>query len=215
MFGHHEKWLGVAVAERLDQFVPRGTHEQGRARLQGYGRVQGERWIPYQAPNVVTPPFPEYVSGHSTFSSAAAAILAKFTGSDSFGAGVTIEAGTSLFEPRTGTQVGTPATNILLSWPTFSRTATTSASGSAATSSPRPWARSTAPSAGSRQSTGRPLPFPLPWPLSLPWPSSVGVVVVVGGSGMVVVGGEPLQSASGIAQEALVVTSPSGHVAVT
>ncbi|HKQ02287.1 MAG TPA: vanadium-dependent haloperoxidase [Actinomycetes bacterium] len=90
---------------------------------QGYGQVPGERWIPYQAPNVVTPPFPEYVSGHSTFSSAAAAILASFTGSDSFGASVTIEAGTSLFEPRTGTQVGTPATDILLSWPTLTAAA--------------------------------------------------------------------------------------------
>jgi hypothetical protein len=90
---------------------------------QGYGQVPGERWIPYQAPNVVSPPFPEYVSGHSTFSSAAAAILARFTGSDSFGAGVTIEAGTSLFEPRTTTQVGTPATNITLSWPTLTAAA--------------------------------------------------------------------------------------------
>ena len=89
----------------------------------GYGTVAGEQWIPYQSPNVVTPPFPEYVSGHSTFSSAAAAILAKFTGSDSFGAGVTIEAGTSLFEPRTDTQVGTPATNIALSWPTLTAAA--------------------------------------------------------------------------------------------
>ena len=89
----------------------------------GYGTVAGEQWIPYQSPNVVTPPFPEYVSGHSTFSSAAAAILAKFTGSDSFGAGVTIEAGTSLFEPRTDTQAGTPATDILLSWPTLTAAA--------------------------------------------------------------------------------------------
>ena len=89
----------------------------------GYGTVPGEQWIPYQAPNVVTPPFPEYVSGHSTFSSAAAAILAKFTGSDSFGASVTIEAGTSLFEPRTDTQAGTPASAILLSWPTLTAAA--------------------------------------------------------------------------------------------
>jgi hypothetical protein len=90
---------------------------------QDYGTVQGEQWIPYQSPNVVTPPFPEYVSGHSTFSSAAAAILAKFTGSDAFGAGVTIEAGSSLFEPRTDTQVGTPATDILLTWPTLTAAA--------------------------------------------------------------------------------------------
>jgi hypothetical protein len=90
---------------------------------QGYGTVAGEQWIPYQSPNVVTPPFPEYVSGHSTFSSAAATILAKFTGSDSFGAGVTVEAGTSLFEPRTATEVGTPATDIVLSWPTLTAAA--------------------------------------------------------------------------------------------
>jgi hypothetical protein len=89
----------------------------------GYGPVDGSQWIPYQAPNVVTPPFPEYVSGHSTFSSAASAILAKFTGSDSFGASVTIEAGTSLFEPRTDTEVGTPATDVTLSWPTLTAAA--------------------------------------------------------------------------------------------
>ena len=89
----------------------------------GYGTVPGEQWIPYQSPNVVTPPFPEYVSGHSTFSSAAAAILAKFTGSDSFGAGVTVTAGSSLFEPRTATQAGTPATDVTLSWPTLTAAA--------------------------------------------------------------------------------------------
>ena len=49
--------------------------------------------MPYQAPNVVTPPFPEYVSGHSTFSAAGAYILTQFTGSDTFGASVTIKAG--------------------------------------------------------------------------------------------------------------------------
>jgi Domain of unknown function (DUF6851)/VCPO second helical-bundle domain len=90
---------------------------------QGYGTVQGEQWIPYQSPNVVTPPFPEYVSGHSTFSSAAAAILAKFTGSDTFGAGVTIKAGSSLLEPRTETQLGTPANDVLLTWPTLTAAA--------------------------------------------------------------------------------------------
>ena len=91
----------------------------------GYGTVQGEQWIPYQDPRVVTPPFPEYVSGHSTFSSAAAAILAKFTGSDSFGASVTIEAGTSLFEPKTADHPTgyTPAADITLSWPTLTAAA--------------------------------------------------------------------------------------------
>ena len=77
---------------------------------QGTRRVRGEDWQPY----IATPPFPEYVSGHSTFSAAAATVLARFTGSDRFGGSVTIAAGSSRVEPGT-----TPATDVVLSWPTF------------------------------------------------------------------------------------------------
>lgn len=90
---------------------------------QGYGKVDAARWQPYQAPNVVTPPFPEYVSGHSTFSAAASKVLQSFTRSDAFGANVTIKAGTSLFEPRTATRAGTPANDVTLSWSTFTAAA--------------------------------------------------------------------------------------------
>jgi hypothetical protein len=92
---------------------------------QGYGKVPGSQWIPYQAPNVVTPPFPEYVSGHSTFSSAAATILNLFTGSDAFNAYVTVKAGTSLFEPKTTDHPTgyTPASDVTLSWPTLTAAA--------------------------------------------------------------------------------------------
>jgi hypothetical protein len=91
----------------------------------GYGEVDGSQWIPYQSPNVVTPPFPEYVSGHSTFSSAAATILNLFTGSDTFNAFVTVKAGTSLFEPKNDSlgQAGTPASDVTLSWPTLTAAA--------------------------------------------------------------------------------------------
>ena len=41
--------------------------------------MDGSKWLPYQHVTVVTPPFPEYVSGHSTFSSAGAQILQTFT----------------------------------------------------------------------------------------------------------------------------------------
>jgi hypothetical protein len=78
---------------------------------QGTRRIRGEDWQPY----IATPPFPEYVSGHSTFSAAAATVLTRFTGSDCFGGGVTIAAGSSQIEPGT-----TPATDVVLSWPTFS-----------------------------------------------------------------------------------------------
>ncbi len=80
---------------------------------QGYGLVLGEEWRPYQAVNVVTPPFPEYVSGHSTFTAAGASLLALFKGSDTFGASITIPAGSWKIE--TG-----PTQDVTLSWATFS-----------------------------------------------------------------------------------------------
>jgi hypothetical protein len=39
-------------------------------------------WIPYQAKTFVTPAFPGYTSGHSTFSRAAAEVMTHFTGSE-------------------------------------------------------------------------------------------------------------------------------------
>ena len=81
---------------------------------QGYGQVLGQNWIPYQQLNVVTPAFPEYPSGHSTFTAAGATMLAAFTGSDTFGVTVTIPAHSSKFESDT------PAQTITLSFPTFS-----------------------------------------------------------------------------------------------
>jgi hypothetical protein len=89
----------------------------------GYGLVDGGSWIPYQELRVVTPPFPEYVSGHSTFSAAGAKVITTFLGSDSFGASVTVPAGTSRIEPRTPEHPGTPAKDVTLYWPTFSAAA--------------------------------------------------------------------------------------------
>jgi membrane-associated phospholipid phosphatase len=42
--------------------------------------------LPHRRPYPTTPPFGKYPSSHSTFSAAAAAVLARFTGSDRFGA---------------------------------------------------------------------------------------------------------------------------------
>lgn len=56
---------------------------------QGTQTILGQDWQPYQNVTFVTPPFPEYVSGHSTFSNAAANVLADFTGTDAFYDGVT------------------------------------------------------------------------------------------------------------------------------
>jgi hypothetical protein len=77
--------------------------------------IKGETWHPYQAATFPTPPFPEYVSGHSTFSGAGARVLQRFTGSDLFGARVTIRPGSSFIEPGL-----TPLVSQVLVWPTFS-----------------------------------------------------------------------------------------------
>ncbi len=44
------------------------------------GSISSDVWVPYQETNFVTPPFPDYISGHSTFSGAAAAILSEVLG---------------------------------------------------------------------------------------------------------------------------------------
>ena len=44
-------------------------------------------WVSYQRPSFVTPPFPGYVSGHSTYSRAAAETLTRLTGSAFFPGG--------------------------------------------------------------------------------------------------------------------------------
>jgi len=47
----------------------------------GTGTIDGRDWRPYQSTTFVTPPFAEYVSGHSAFSAAAAEVLSGYTGS--------------------------------------------------------------------------------------------------------------------------------------
>jgi uncharacterized protein DUF6851/vanadium-dependent haloperoxidase-like protein len=76
--------------------------------------MDGGQWIPYQPSTFPTPPFPEYTSGHSTFSAAGAEILRRFTGSDAFGGSVTFDPGSSVIEPGV-----TPQQAVTLSWATF------------------------------------------------------------------------------------------------
>ncbi len=56
----------------------------------GTQMILGEVWAPYQQSDFVTPPFPEYVSGHSAFSAAAAEVFTRFTGSNRYYDGETV-----------------------------------------------------------------------------------------------------------------------------
>jgi hypothetical protein len=54
----------------------------------GVGWILAENWWPYQRPTFITPPFAGYVSGHSTFSRAAAEVLTLLTGDAYFPGGL-------------------------------------------------------------------------------------------------------------------------------
>jgi hypothetical protein len=82
---------------------------------QGAKVINGEDWLPYQPATFITPPFPEYCSGHSSFSAAGAEVLKDFTGNDAFGFSTVIAKGSSRTEPG-----AVPAQDLVFSWPTFS-----------------------------------------------------------------------------------------------
>ncbi len=54
----------------------------------GVGWILAENWWPYQRPSFVTPPFAGYVSGHSTYSRAAAELMTALTGDAYFPGGM-------------------------------------------------------------------------------------------------------------------------------
>ena len=92
-----------------------GTPEDPETELGGVGWVRAVDWVPYQLPTFVTPSFAGYVSGHSTFSHAAAVVLAAYTGDAYVPGGLgshTVEAGSFEFE------VG-PDTDVVLQWATY------------------------------------------------------------------------------------------------
>jgi hypothetical protein len=84
--------------------------------IAGVGWILAENWWPYQKPNFVTPPFSGYVSGHSTYSAAAAEVLEFITGSPFFPGGIgEFEAPMNDFlEFEQG-----PSETVILQWATY------------------------------------------------------------------------------------------------
>ncbi len=106
------------LADHLGEIAIRtwtGTPEDPEHASGGVDWIRAVEWVPYQRPTFVTPAFPGYVSGHSTFSRAAAEVLTSLTGSEYFPGGVgtwTIPAGALEFEAG-------PTTDIPLQWATY------------------------------------------------------------------------------------------------
>lgn len=81
----------------------------------GVGWLLATEWVPYQRSTFVTPSFAGYVSGHSTFSRAAAEVLTAYTGSAFFPGGMaewTAPAGSLAVEAG-------PTTDVTLQWATY------------------------------------------------------------------------------------------------
>ena len=93
----------------------RGNPRDPASERSGVGWIRAVEWVPYQLPTFVTPAFAGYVSGHSTFSRAAAEVLTAFTGSRYFPGGIaesTVATGELRHEAG-------PSHDITLQWATY------------------------------------------------------------------------------------------------
>jgi len=95
---------GISELITAESSAPGGRHQDladhvGEVAVFGWksdgGPAQGSiawvlavDWLPFQLPTFVSPAFPGYVSGHSTFSRAASEVLAAFTGTEYFPGGM-------------------------------------------------------------------------------------------------------------------------------
>lgn len=82
----------------------------------GVNWILAEEWWPYQRPTFVTPPFAGYISGHSTFSRAAAEVLTLLTGDAFFPGGMG-----EFYAPKDQFLVFEkgPSTDVVLQWATY------------------------------------------------------------------------------------------------
>jgi hypothetical protein len=92
-----------------------GFPKHAATQASGVRWIRAVDWVPYQLPTFVTPAFAGYVSGHSTFSRAAAEVLTAFTGSSFFPGG--------LYEvpvPRGRLKIENgPSRDLRLQWATY------------------------------------------------------------------------------------------------
>jgi hypothetical protein len=112
--GERHENLAEHVGE-VAVFAWRGPPEDPDTQTSGVGWIRAVDWVPYQRPTFVTPAFAGYVSGHSTFSRAAAEVLAAITGTPYFPGGLlewTVPRGELIHEEG-------PTADVVLQWATY------------------------------------------------------------------------------------------------
>ncbi|MEW5737861.1 MAG: vanadium-dependent haloperoxidase [Myxococcota bacterium] len=84
--------------------------------VSGISWMRAVEWVPYQRRDFVTPAFPGFISGHSTFSRSAAEVLTRMTGSPFFPGGL----GQQTVPAQRGlTFEAGPTTEVTLQWATY------------------------------------------------------------------------------------------------
>jgi len=92
-----------------------GKPQDPKTETGGVTWILAVNWVPYQLDTFVTPAFSGWVSGHSTYSRAAAEVLTGFTGSEYFPGGLgewTVKAGSLKFEAG-------PTKDVTFQWATY------------------------------------------------------------------------------------------------
>ena len=105
----------VGHAGEIAVWAWQGNPEDPTSQAAGVGWILAVDWVPFQLPTFVTPAFAGYVSGHSTFSRAAAEVMTAFTGSPYFPAAIsrwTVPAGDLQVESG-------PTRNVTLQWASY------------------------------------------------------------------------------------------------
>lgn len=103
---------------KIKAFVWKGPDfiEDEETDVAGVGWILLEDWWPYQRPTFVTPPFAGFVSGHSTYSRAAAEVLTLLTGDPYFPGGL------GEFEAKQNEFLvfeNGPSVDVVLQWATY------------------------------------------------------------------------------------------------
>ncbi len=111
----HAKVLGANGQPAVGQmaiYVWGGQPSNPVLEYTGAQWIRAIEFMPYMASTFVTPPFPGYLSGHSTFSRSAAEVLTHFTGDAYFPGGLG-----SFTEPQDSLDIEQgPTTEVTLQW---------------------------------------------------------------------------------------------------
>lgn len=94
----------------------RGEPGDRKNEVGGAGWIRAVEWMPYQLRTFVTPAFPGFISGHSTFSRSAAEVLTSLTGSEYFpgGLGEFVAGANAYLTFEKG-----PSTEVRLQWASY------------------------------------------------------------------------------------------------